>query len=379
MIKQAKWITSPIDLGAQSGTFQKIIHLYGEIKKATLKASAIGIYNAYINGKKVSQDVLTPGWTVYKNRVQYQTYDVSDMLTNSTNCLQIKVGQGWAVGCIGFHNHNHFSSPITKVICAIEIEYKNGEKQVVLSDEDWEVYTNEVLFSELYHGETIDKTASIKLVGNARISPTKTRLIKQVGERISEQEILAPKELIVTKRGERVLDFGQNMTGYVQVCIQAERGKTIQLDFGEVLDSDGNFYNANYRSAHNLVRYVCSGDKDEFKPLFSFQGFRYVKITCDLDNLNLDWFRAIVVHSDMERTGDFECGNAKINQLYHNVIWGQKSNYLDVPTDCPQRDERLGWTGDAQVFCKTAAINYNVKKFFHKWLSDMRGWNNKRG
>ena len=170
-----------------------------------------------------------------------------------------------------------------------------------------------------------------------------------------------------------MLDFGQNLAGYVEVAIQAARGARILLHFGEVLDFDGNFYNENMRGAKNVVTYICSGEKDTFKPTYSFQGFRYVHLVeYPFDKVDLDNFHAIVIHSDIRRTGYFKCGNEKINQLYHNTIWSQKSNFIDVPTDCPQRDERLGWTGDVTIFARTAAINYDVKKFFEKWLGDLR-------
>ena len=188
-----------------------------------------------------------------------------------------------------------------------------------------------------------------------------------------EQEHLSPVALIRTPKGETVLDFGQNLTGYVELCITAPRGSRVVLHHAEVLDADGNFYTENMRSAKNEIVYVCDGTRNVFKPTFSFQGFRYVRVLeYPLDTIDPSAFTAVVVHSEMARTGDFVCGNEKINQLYHNIIWGQKSNYLDVPTDCPQRDERLGWTGDAQVFCRTAAINYDVEQFFNKWLGDAR-------
>ena len=205
------------------------------------------------------------------------------------------------------------------------------------------------------------------------MSDVAAELIPQVGEFITENERLTPIALIHTPKGETVIDFGQNMTGYVEVQIKGNKGDRIVFHHAEVLDKDGNFYNDNYRSARNEITYILSGNNDTFKPSFSFQGFRYIKlIEYPFEEVDLNSFCAIVVHSDMKRTGDFRCGNEKINRLYHNIIWGQKSNFLDIPTDCPQRDERLGWTGDAQVFCRTAAINYDVEKFFEKWLGDVR-------
>ncbi len=367
----AKWITSPKDAGQAAYTFKKSFNLAGEVKRAVLCASAMGVYAPYINGKRVGKNVLAPGWTSYDTRIQYQTYDISDMLLKN-NTLEIGVGQGWAVGCIGYGNSNHYYADHTSVIAWINITYKDGTRAEIYTDEGFEVYTSHVTFSEIYHGETVDMTAPIELVGNAVISDVKAKLISQVGEFITEQEKLSPIELIVTPNGERVLDFGQNMTGYVQICVKGNRGDKIVIHHAEVLDKDGNFYNANYRKARNENTYVLSGGEDCFKPTYTFQGFRYIRLTeYPFDNVDLSSFTAIAVNSELRRTGDFVCGNEKINQLYHNIIWGQKSNYLDVPTDCPQRDERLGWTGDAQVFCRTAAINFDVEKFFKKWLGDV--------
>ena len=371
MLKQAKWITSPRDVGTASCDFKTNVALTAEIKKATLTVTAVGNYAAYINGKRVGDAVLTPGFISYKNRVIYQTYDVTDMLSTE-NELTIGVGQGWAVGCIGYGRTNHFFSDKTYLIASLDIEYKNGKKKTVVTDKKWKVYTAEVTFSEIYHGETVDKTAPIELIGNAKEEEYKTKLVKQDGEWIREGERLRPVELIRTPNGETVIDFGQNMTGYVEVKIKGKRGDRIVINHAEVLDRDGNFYTANLRSARNEITYVLSGGDDVFKPIYSFQGFRYIRLNeYPLENVDLTAFTAIAVYSDMKRTGDFKCGNEKINQLYHNIIWGQRSNFLDVPTDCPQRDERLGWTGDAQVFCRTASINYDTKRFYTKWLSDV--------
>lgn len=371
MNRSAKWITSPVDAGTAVFTFRKDFKVRAGLAKATLCASAMGIYSPYLNGKHVGDSVLNPGWTSYKTRVQYQTYDITE-LVDAGNKLEIGVGQGWAVGYIGNHHTNHFSADYTSLIASVELEYEDGTRDTVVTDESWSVYTSHTLFSEIYYGETVDLTSPVELVGSAVLSDVKSELVPQVGELIKEQERIAPIDMFVTPRGETVIDFGQNMTGYVEVKIKAPRGSRIVIHHAEVLDRDGNFYNENFRLATNEMTYVCSGGDDVFKPEYSFQGFRYIRLTeFPHEALNRDCFRGVVVHSDMKRTGYFVCGNEKINQLYHNIVWGQKSNYLDVPTDCPQRDERLGWTGDAQVFFRTGAINYDVEKFFKKWLGDV--------
>ncbi len=367
MNKHAQWITTGEHTDG-AVTFRKEVAADRPLKKAILSVSAIGVYVPYLDGKRIGTSVLMPGWTNYDIRVQYQTYDVTALVTPGKHCLEIGVGNGWALGDICQHTY----ADCTAMIASLDMIYEDGTKESVETDPTWEVVSSQVLFSDLYMGETIDKTAPVKLLGTATTANVKAKLIPQVGEWITEQERLAPVAVIKTPNGETVIDFGQDMTGYAEVSIQAPRGSRIVLHHGEVLDKDGNFYNANYRDARNEIIYVCSGEHDVFKPLYSFQGFRYLHVVeYPYETIDPNAFRAIVVHSEMKRTGHFRCGNEKINQLYHNVIWGQKSNYLDIPTDCPQRNERMGWTGDTQVFARTAAINYDVETFFKKWLGEL--------
>jgi len=370
MLNTSKWIKSPVDADVSAHSFKKNFSVAKKPIRATLYATALGIYAPYLNGVRVGKNVLAPGFYSYKNRALYQSYDVTSLIEED-NSIEIGVGQGWAVGCIGYAVSNHFFSDHTALIAAIELEYADGKRELITTDESWEVYTTHVLSSEIYHGETVDLTAPIAFIGNAVSDDISTPLYASGGELITEHERISPVELIVTPKGERVIDFGQNMTGYVEIKVKGERGERIVLNHAEVLDSEGNFYTANLRRARNENVYVLSGGEDIFKPTYSFQGFRYVRLNECPEHVGLGCFTAIAVHSDMKRTCRFNCGNEKINQLYHNIVWGQKSNFLDIPTDCPQRDERLGWTGDAQVFCRTASINYDTEKFFTKWLEDV--------
>ena len=373
LIKKAKWITCQKKTEGENACFTRYFDVDKKVKSATAYASAIGVYELRINGVKQGRSVLTPGLTSYKTRVQYQSYDITGALTDGQNRVCIEVGPGWAVGVYTYCK-NHNVADHTSIIGAIEITYEDKSKQVILTDECWETKTTPVVYSDIYNGETVDMTAPVTALGKAKIDKVKSKLVYQIGEDIIEQERLAPVEYFVTPKGEKVIDFGQNMTGYVELKISGKKGDVIEFDCAEVLDKEGNFYNANYRSSKSTVKYVLDGVERVYKPRFSFQGFRYIRfinIPSDFD-LNLDNIRAIAVNSDIERTGYFRCGDERINQLFHNIIWGQKSNYLDIPTDCPQRDERLGWTGDAQVFCATAARNFKVDKFFKKWLGDLR-------
>ena len=367
----AKWITAPVERGTAATAFKTTFALKKTLKKAVLNASAMGLYTAFLNGSRVTSDLFTPGFTAYQNRTQYQSYTVTNLF-NQENTLSILAAPGWAVGNFPSWRAGFYSKCVC-VIAWLDLTYTDGTTERIDTDTDWSTFSSHILASEIYHGETVDLTAREIPLGNAVLAEVKTRLIRNEGAPVCEQERLSPLSLIRTPRGETVLDFGQNMTGYVELRIQAPRGSRVVLHHAEVLDRDGNFYSDNLRLARNENVYICSGREDLFKPTFSFQGFRYVHLVeYPLETVDLSDFTAIVVHSEMERTCDFTSGNEKINQLYHNIVWGQKSNYLDIPTDCPQRDERLGWTGDAQVFCRTAAINYDVERFMGKWLGDMR-------
>ena len=368
----AKWITTKEDRGMAATVFQKTFALSKTIKKAVLHASGLGLYEAHLNGERVGDARFTPGFTSYRKRTQYQSYDVTHII-QADNTLRLSAGAGWAIGNLAFAGQKQIYADRVSVIAWLDLTYTDGTREKIETDESWSTFTSPILFSEIYHGETVDLTAEESPLGNAVLATVKARLIPQEGEWIKEQERIAPVSLIHTPKGETVLDFGQNLTGYVEIRIQAPRSSRVVLHHAEVLDSDGNFFTGNMRSAKNENVYICSGGKDCFKPTFTFQGFRYVHLVeYPFDGVELSDFTAVVVHSDMTRTGDFVCGYEKLNQLYHNVVGGQKSNYLDIPTDCPQRDERLGWTGDAQVFCRTAAINYDVERFMDKWLGDMR-------
>ena len=370
-MKLGHWIAAPRDTGDLAINFVYDYAPEKAIKKATVYATAMGVYNFKLNGKKVGKGVLAPGWTSYTYRVLYQTYDVTDLLCAS-NKFEFGVGKGWAVGAVGYTHVQHLGAEQISFTACIEIEYADGSVEEIVTGENWDVYTTQITAPDLYKGETVDLTAPIEYVGKAKSVKIDTAIVEQMGEWIVENERLAPAEIIRTPKGEFVVDFGQNMTGYVEVKIKAKRGDRIVMHHAEVLDKDGNFYNANYRTAKNENIYICSGDEDVFKPTYTFQGFRYIKLAeYPFETVDTNSLRAIVVHSEMKRTGHYSCGNEKINQLYHNIIWGHKSNYLDIPTDCPQRDERLGWTGDTQVFCRTAAINYDVEKFFEKWMGDV--------
>lgn len=371
MLNKALWIKTPYDIGTVCPEFYKKVDLVKKVKRATLSVSAVGMYIAYINGNRIGNEIFTPYWTEYKERIQYQTYDITDMICEN-NELSFICAEGWAVGRIGYDNLNHSFADHISLIYSLEITYDDNKTEIIVSNETTKVRTSQIMHSQIYDGECIDKTAVKKELGFAVCDEVKTKLIKQIGERVTEQDRISPVRHIVTPKGEHVVDFGQNLSGYVEVQVHGTPGDVVKISHAEVLDSSGNFYTDNLRKAKQEMKYILSGKDDILKPYFTWQGFRYIRFDeypqNTADKLKIT---AVAVLSDIKRTGYFVCGNKKINQLYHNIIWGQKSNYIDVPTDCPQRDERLGWTGDAQVFVRTAAINFDVEKFFEKWLGDL--------
>ena len=371
MLSKAKWIRANDKIGEISPDFRKSVKLSGKVKKAEAFVTSYGVYDFFVNGNKVGDGFMAPGWTSYPSRIQYQTYDITDLLSGDTT-FSIIAGKGWALGNIGYHRRPAVDCSKVCVIASIEITYEDGKTETIVTDESWEVYTSKILFSELYDGETVDAGAVIEKLCDAIVdTEEKPALVAQVGEFITERERIFASEYIVTPKGERVIDFGQNIAGFVELRIKANKGDKIVISHAEVLDAEGNFYTENLRQALNTMTYICSGNEDVFAPRFSFQGFRYIRLDEFPADVDLNDFIAVVVYSDMERTGHFSCGYDKLNRLYSNTIWGQRGNFIDIPTDCPQRNERLGWTGDAEVFCRTAAINYDVYKFFKKWIGDM--------
>jgi alpha-L-rhamnosidase len=303
MLTNAKWITAPRDMGAAATTFSFSFSPKKKIEKAILCASSIGLYTFAINGKKVGKAVLAPGWTSYHNRTLYQTYDITAELGDE-NRLEFGVGQGWAVGYLSYDKQNHFYADHTSFIAALHVTYSDGTEEKITTDENWDVYTNKVTFSEIYHGETVDMTAPIEYLGKAVASEVDAKLVEQDGESITEHERIAPKSVFRTPKGELVIDFGQNMAGYVEVRIKGERGSRIVIHHAEVLDKEGNFYTDNMCAARNENTYILSGGDDVFKPTYSFQGFRYIELVeYPFEEVDLNCFRAVAVHSDIKRTG----------------------------------------------------------------------------
>ncbi len=372
-IKDAKFIRQGADFGDIRPVFKKVIWLDKPARKATLFCSALGYYEAYLNNSRVGKFIFAPGWTSYGKRIQFQEYDVTHLL-EEVNTLDIALGNGRR-----YHGnpHEHYESITDRedaLIAALLIEYEDGEIDFIPTDSSWKCAKSNILYSHVYNGETVDFNANTDEEFPVKeLSDISTDiLVETEGEEVREMARLNVAQIITTPKGETVLDFGQNLTGYVEWVVPAEKGKEYKLYHAEVLDKHGNFYLDNMRSARVEIKVISDGNERTYKPHFTYQGFRYVKLEgFDKKDLNPDNFTAVVVFSNMKRIGYFACGHELLQQLYENIVWGQRGNFLDIPTDCNQRDERLGWTGDAQVFARTASTTYRTKKFFKKWMHDV--------
>ena len=354
----------------------------GTIASARAYVTALGVYEMQINGRRVGDQVLAPGWTSYDKRLEYQSYDVTDLVRSGRNAIGVTLGDGWYRGRLAWEKRRNTYGNQVALLAQVIVKFADGHQQVIGSENSWKASTGPILDSDIYNGETYDarlerKGWSEAGFADAGWAPVKTIehskdiLIAPAGPRIRRIEELVPIKIIRTPAGETVADMGQNMVGWVRLRVTAAAGTTIRLQHAEVLDKAGNFYTANLRTAKQMETYTLKGGGEEtFEPHFTFHGFRYVKVEGFSGTVTPAALTGIVVHSDMPRTGQFETSDAMLNQLYHNIVWGQKGNFVGVPTDCPQRDERLGWTGDAQVFARTAAFNFDVAGFFTNWLGD---------
>ena len=369
-IYEAKFITADPKWKGRAPLFKREFKARGGLIRATLDITALGVYEATINGKRVGDFIMAPGWTSYNKRLPYQTYDITDLIKKGNNGIVVGVGSGWYGSYVGFGGIYPLGDH-PALVMAITLEYADG-CEYILSDESFKVAKSETIESTIYNGEVTDARVKPRFASSARLfKGKKPPLYAFDGVPVREIERVSAKEIIITPRGELVIDFGQNLTGYPEFTVNCRGGEKLLITCAEILDKDGNFYNENYRSAKSLINYTAREGVQTYKPHYTFFGFRYLQLVGFPEGIKKEDFTAIVVHSDIERAGYFKSGHAKLNKLYENVIWGQRGNFLDVPTDCPQRDERLGWTGDAQVFCRTAMLNYNCDKFFRKWLRDL--------
>jgi len=380
LIQNASWITMDGAASTAVPVFRRTFSCGKPIRTAILEVTCDGVYEAQMNGRRIGNFILAPGWTEYRKRLQVQAYDVKDLLKEE-NTLEITVANGWYrrtnAPWTGTKNPDEFLPAM--LIAALHLTMEDGAEETILTDGGWEVSESTVTLSGIFIGEDADMTRKPAFVPAVVRDYPKDMLIPQEGPEVHEQETVWPRASFRTPRGEWVIDFGQNLTGYMAFELDARAGERLSISTAEVLDKDGNFYTANYRSARSQLHYICREGHQSYKPRFTFFGFRYLRIDEAPEGFTAEQIRAVVLHSEMRRTGWLESSDPMLNQLFSNIIWSQKGNYLDIPTDCPQRDERYGWTGDGQIFCRAGTLQYDVRQFFRKWLADVRAAQHENG
>jgi len=349
---------------------------------ARLYAAALGLYQVNLNGQRVGDVLFAPDWTDYRKRIRYTAYDVTPLLRKGDNALAALLGHGWYSGHTGNGNYRLYGK-VPALFAQLEVTYADGTRDTIATDSTWKTAQSPILSSDFMLGESYDARAEIKGWDKPGLddSAWKSASVREetavplegpVAQPPRQVAVIAPKALAEPKPGCWTFDFGQNMVGYVRLSVSAPAGTKLTIRHAEMLNPDGTVYTTNLRGAPSVDTYVCKGDgKEVWQPHFTFHGFRYVEVTGLPGKPAADLITGLVISSDTPKAGEFACSDARINQLYSNICWGQRGNYLSIPTDCPQRDERLGWMGDAQVFVRTATYNADVAAFFTKWLVDV--------
>ena len=373
------WPAEPIAI------FRKEFRAGKAVRSARMYSTALGSYQLYLNGKRVGSDALAPGWTDYQKRIPYQVYDVTSQVQAGANAIGAILAGGWYGDGLGWlQNRYNFGPPPVRLIAQLEIEYADGSRESILTDESWKAAQSPIVSADIYNGEAYDANLEQKgwsaagftgkdwgkvAIGAAPGVP----LIAQDFQPIGAHEILKPKTVTNPTPGAYVFDLGQNMVGWAKLRVSGKKGSKVRMRFGEVLKANGELYTDNLRTAEATDTYVLSGKGEEvFEPHFTFHGFRYVELTGYPGTPSRNAVEGVVLYTSAPFSAKLHTGNAMVDQLWSNILWGQRGNFLSVPTDCPQRDERLGWMGDAQVFWRAASFNANLAAFSHKFTTDIR-------
>ncbi len=363
---------------------------HGGLRSATLHVTALGVVEPVLDGSPVGEDLLTPGWSSYEWRLRYRSHDVTAALAGEgedgggQHVLGLALGNGWANGRLGWGDGGHYYSREPAALAQLELTYADGHQQVVVTDGSWQAHSSAVLADDLYDGQTIDARlldpawATADGLGQQEgwggvhvVDLDPARLVEHLGPPVRRQESIAARRVWRSPSGRLLADFGQNLVGWLRLRVQAEAGSTVTVRHAEVLE-DGELGVRPLRTAKATDRFVLSGGQDVFEPTFTFHGFRYVEIEgWPGEDPAPEDLQAVVIGSQLRRTGEFECSHELLNQLHRNVVWGQRGNFVDVPTDCPQRDERLGWTGDLAAFGPTAVYLFDTRDFLQDWLRDL--------
>ena len=373
----AKWITdrsvpvpkksSPVPL-----LFRKRLDLTEKPMKAWICATALGVYELSVNKQKQGDSYFAPGFTSYEHQIQYQTYPVEN-LTAGENEISVRVGAGWAVGAFTYNRVNQTYADTPSLLLELHLEYADGHSEIVCTDESWQVSRDGKLrFADWYDGEVYDATVDETAISFHPVDLTQPRrnpaLLAEYGAPVKVIERLEPVTVFTAPDGERIYDFGQNFAGVISAKIRGKAGQHIVFRHAEVL-INGELFTKPLRTAKATVEYTCTDGEQTYSPTMTYMGFRYVGVR-GIAEADLE-LSALVLSSEMENIGSFTCSDERLNRLQQNIRWGGRSNFVDIPTDCPQRDERMGWTGDIAVFARTACFNFDMSRFLGKWLKDL--------
>jgi alpha-L-rhamnosidase len=375
------WPTGPVSMFRRSFTVDK------QVVSARLYATALGAYKFHLNGKPVGDQILAPGWMDFREHVPYQVYDVTGRIKQGSNAIGAYLAPGWySTPLKWFREGNNYGDTEPALRAQLRLQMADGSVVWISTDEAWKAELSEIRLAEIYDGETRDErlrapgwdAANFKDAGwhpATVVEPKEPRIVAQNYPPIREERVMKAKAITSPASGVYILDFGQNMAAVPRLRVRGQRGDDIKLRFAEVLNPDGTLYVDNLRTAKATDHFILAGspEAEEFQPEFTFHGFRYMEVTGVRQAPTADTLEAVVLHTDAPFTVEFATGNKMVNQLWSNVLWGQRSNFVGLPTDCPQRDERLGWTADAQVFWRTATFNMDLDTFTQKFSGDLRG------
>ena len=379
----AEWIGAKADLPAM----RRDVYITKPIRRARAYACGVGLYVLFVNGQRVSDEYLNPNFNAYDLWLQYQTFDVTGLLHEGENRIGAWLGKGYYAGRVGWPGieaRRKIYGECCALIAEIDVEYMDGTHEIILTDESWQTAQGPYDLAEIYDGEVFDarrldlsfsrgnwEQAEILPLNKNILQARRSLPVRVMETRPVEQVLRSPE-------GTVILDFGQNLAGWLRMRVHEPAGTKLTLRFGEVLTKEGSLYTENLRTARAQLDYISSGEPGEYAPSFTFFGFRYAEVT-GIETVNPDDFVAEVIYSAMPMTGTFTCSDERVNRLFLNTQWGQRGNFVDTPTDCPQRDERMGWTGDAQVFCPTACLHMPCGAFYRKYLYDLAQEQQKMG
>lgn len=380
----AKWITdgaykfkekhtSPVPL-----TFKKLYELKQKPIRAEVFATALGVFELFIDGVRVGEDYFKPGFTSYKHDLQYFTYDVTELIKERGTIAAVVAG-GWAVGAFNYKRRNRVYADKQMLLAEVRLTYADGSTEVLGTDESWQVSSiSKYKAAEFYDGEVFDftETKDNFHAAKAVVPKISPRISAAYGESVKAHEVLKPVSTVRAASGELIYDFGQNMAGIVRAKLKGKHGQKVVIRHAEIT-MDGELFVEPLRSAKARNIIILQNGENEYSPLFTYMGFRYVGVTgVSAEDIELE---AVALYSDVKPNGSFECSDSRLNRLQSNIVWSTKSNFVDIPTDCPQRDERMGWTGDISIFAPTAAFNFDTSRFLNKWLNDLRSEQKKSG